>query len=450
MSHFIVFVIKSISRRIENLSLECEFSVADVPIGLILLFVFLILLSAFFSSAETAFSSVNKIRLYNFAKEGRRGSEKAIYIIENFDDAISTILVGKNLVNIGASSISTAVVTNIYGPNLGLIISTFGMTFIILTFGEILPKSIAKEHAETYSLKISGILYMLVRGLSPVNLLFSKLKSFVAKLFSGSKENLPSVTEEEIKAMVDISAEEGVINKNEKELLHRSLEFNEIIVGEILTHRLDIVAIEVNQPIEEITKILLEERYSRIPVYEDNIDNIIGFLSEREYFAELVKGEEVSIRSLLRQPMFVVKSMKIATLLPELQRTKSHMAIVLDEFGGTAGIITMEDILEELVGEIWDEHDEKVSIMTKLSEDVFVFSAQFHIDDFAQMMNVPVPETTYYNLGGWIFEHLSREPAVGEVIYYENLKLTVTEVDHHRIEKVKVERLVEKAKEHEE
>ncbi|RSD26779.1 hemolysin family protein [Mesobacillus subterraneus] len=411
----------------------------EVPIGLVILLGVLILLSAFFSSAETAFSSVNKIRLRNYASEGRSGSKNALHISENFDDALSTILVGNNIVNIAAASISSKVAVDLFGASTGLIVSTFGMTVLILIFGEILPKSMAKENAETYSLKISGILLLLIKVLTPVNFLFSKLKAFVSRVFSKGDAQ-PSVTEEEIKVMVDISEEEGVINKDERELVHRSLEFNEILVGEVLTHRMDMITVEVNQPLEEIKQVLLEERFSRIPVYEDNIDNIIGFLSEREFFAALIKNEEeVKVRELLRQPMFVVKSMKIATLLPELQRTKSHMAIVVDEFGGTSGLITLEDILEELVGEIWDEHDEKVNIMTKIDESTYEFDAQYDLDDFAELFNVPMPETSYHNLGGWIFETLESIPENGDTFDYENLKIIVKEVENHRIRKIKVD-----------
>lgn len=373
--------------------------------------------------------------------EGRLGSKNALYISENFDDALSTILVGNNIVNIAAASISAKAAVDIFGPSTGLVISTFGMTILILIFGEILPKSIAKENAESYSLKISGILLILIKILTPVNFLFSKLKSFVSRIFSKDGEATPSVTEEEIKVMVDISEEEGVINKNERELVHRSLEFNEIFVGEILTHRMDMITIEVNQPLEEIKDIFLTERFSRVPVYEENIDNIIGFLSEREFFAELIQHNEVNVRELLRQPMFVVKSMKVATLLPELQRTKSHMAIVVDEFGGTSGLITLEDILEELVGEIWDEHDEKINIMTKIDENTYEFDAQYDLDDFAELFNVPMPETTYHNLGGWIFETLESIPENGDTFDYANLKIIVQEVESHRIRKIKVERM---------
>ncbi|MBT2684104.1 hemolysin family protein [Bacillus sp. ISL-37] len=410
----------------------------EVPIGLVILLGVLILLSAFFSSAETAFSSVNRIRLRNYVSEGRAGSKNALHISENFDDALSTILVGNNIVNIAAASISSKVAVDLFGASTGLIVSTFGMTILILIFGEILPKSMAKENAEEYSLKISAILLLLIKILTPVNFVFSKLKASVSRMFSKG-ENQPSVTEEEIKVMVDISEEEGVINNEERELVHRSLEFNDVLVGEVLTHRMDMITIEVNQPLEEIKQIFLEERFSRIPVYEDNIDNIIGFLSEREFFAELIQNKEVNVREMLRQPMFVVKSMKIATLLPELQRTKSHMAIVVDEFGGTSGLITLEDILEELVGEIWDEHDEKVNIMTKIDESTYEFDAAYDLDDFAELFNVPMPETSYHNLGGWIFETLESIPVNGDTFVYETLRIIVKEVENHRIRKIKVE-----------
>jgi len=409
-----------------------------VPIGLIIFLVVLIILSAFFSSAETAFSSVNKIRLRNYVSDNKAGSKKALYISENFDNALSTILVGNNIVNIAASSIAASVFTGLFGAGTGLVISTLGMTILILIFGEILPKSIAKENAESYSLKISGILFLLIKLLTPINFIFAKLKDVVSRSFS-KNESTPSITEEEIKVMVDISEEEGVIDKEEKELVHRSLEFNDVIVGEVLTHRMDMIAVELNQPIEEIKNIFLTERFSRIPVYKDNVDNIIGILSEREFFSELIQHNDANVEALLRQPVFVVRSMKVATLLPELQRLKSHMAIVVDEFGGTSGLITLEDILEELVGEIWDEHDEKINVMTKLSETLYEFDAQFQLDDFADLLHVKMPESSSLSLGGWLFETLERIPKEGEGFQYENLFISAQEVDNHRVRKVRVE-----------
>ncbi|MGD6847964.1 hemolysin family protein [Rossellomorea aquimaris] len=414
----------------------------DIPLNSLVLLGALILLSAFFSSAETAYSSVNKIRLKNFVSEGRRGSIKAHYIAENFDKALSTILVGNNIVNIAAASISAKLATDIFGGNTGLVISTFVMTLLILIFGEILPKSLAKENAETYSLTISGVLFFLIKVLTPINFFFIKLKELVSKFFSKNHE-MPSVTEEELKVMLDISEEEGVIDKEERELIHRSMDFDDILATEVLTPRIDVKAVEVNQPIEEIKEMFFEERFSRIPVYEDHIDNVIGILSEKEFFTHLIKFGEVNIRELIREPMFIFESVKISTLLTKLQKNNVHMAIVVDEFGGTTGIITLEDILEEIVGEIWDEQDEKTHSMRKISEKEYQFDSQYQLDEFTELLDVPEPESSYHTLGGWVVESFEDLPSEGDSFDYENLKVSVEEVDNRRVRTIKVEILEE-------
>lgn len=410
----------------------------DLPLYSLILLGVLILLSAFFSSAETAYSSVNKIRLRNFESEGLRGSKKALFIAENFDRALSTILVGNNIVNIAAASISAKMATDLFGGNTGLVVSTFVMTLLILIFGEILPKSLAKENAESYALSISGILFLLIKVLTPVNFFFIKLKELVSRLFS--KDNaMPSVTEEELKVMLDISEEEGVIDKEERELIHRSMDFDDIMVSEVLTPRIDVKAVEVNQSVDEIKEMFFEERFSRIPVYEDHIDNVIGILSEKEFFTHLLKFGEVNIRALIREPMFVFESAKISTLLTRLQRDKVHMAIVVDEFGGTTGLITLEDILEEIVGEIWDEQDETIHSMTKVSDNVYKFDSQFQLDEFTDLLNLPEPDSSYHTVGGWVVESFEEIPSEGESFDYENVKVTVEEVDNRRIRTIKVE-----------
>src|SRR5690606_19005648 len=239
--------------------------------------------------------------------------------------------------------------------------------------------------------------------LTPLTYLFCLLKAVAAKLIN-SKNDTPSVTEEEIKVMVDLSEEEGVIDNKEKELVHRSLDFNDILVGEILTPRTDMIAVEVNGSIEKIRDMFLEERFSRVPVYEENIDNIIGILSEREFLSLLVQQKKINVRSIVRKPFFVVESMKISTLLPELQKTKTHMAIVVDEFGGTSGLVTLEDIIEEIVGEIWDEHDEKIKYITQIDDNTYEVNADMALDDFAEIIGVKEPESSHYSVGGWIFE----------------------------------------------
>ncbi|GAC90263.1 hypothetical protein KN10_0699 [Anoxybacillus flavithermus NBRC 109594] len=409
----------------------------DLPLSLTFLLIALILLSAFFSASETAFSSVNKIRLKNYVDEKRRGSKKALYIAENFDQALSTILVGNNIVNIAAASISAKVATDLFGGSTGLVISTVGMTILILIFGEVLPKSLAKEHAESFSLLISDVLYMLIQLFTPVTALLVMLKKVVSKLV-GQRADVPSVTEEEIKVMVNLSEEEGVIDNKEKELVHRSLDFNDILVGEIFTPRIDMVAVEVNQPVEEIRDIFLRERYSRVPVYEGDIDNVIGILSESDFFSQLVQGKEVNVRQLLRTPLFVVESMRISTLLPELQKSKVHMAIVIDEFGGTSGLITLEDILEQIVGEIWDEHDEAVKTFQKINDYEYEFNAELPLDEFCHILGIDELESSSHTLGGWVFEMFERIPTVGESFEYETLTVTVRQVENRRIRKVLV------------
>ncbi|QAV25964.1 hypothetical protein BTDUT50_04360 [Neobacillus thermocopriae] len=409
----------------------------DLPLSLIFLLIFLIFLSAFFSASETAFSSVNKIRLKNYVDEKRRGSKKALYIAENFDQALSTILVGNNIVNIAAASISAKVATDLFGGSTGLVISTVGMTILILIFGEVLPKSLAKEHAESFSLLISDVLYMLIQLFTPVTALLVMLKKVVSKLV-GQRADVPSVTEEEIKVMVNLSEEEGVIDNKEKELVHRSLDFNDILVGEIFTPRIDMVAVEVNQPVEEIRDIFLRERYSRVPVYEGDIDNVIGILSESDFFSQLVQGKEVNVRQLLRTPLFVVESMRISTLLPELQKSKVHMAIVIDEFGGTSGLITLEDILEQIVGEIWDEHDEAVKTFQKINDYEYEFNAELPLDEFCDILGIEELESSSHTLGGWVFEMFERIPTVGESFEHESLTVTVRQVENRRIRKVLV------------
>ncbi|MFN7252815.1 MAG: hemolysin family protein [Anaerobacillus sp.] len=404
----------------------------NFPVFIIILLIILLFLSAFFSSAETAFSSVNRIRLKNYADENRKGSKNALMITEHFDKGLSTILVGNNVVNIGAATISAKLATDLYGAGTGMVINTVVMTTLVLIFGEILPKSYAKENAETFALKISGILVFLMNLLSPVTIIFISLKKAISKMIT-TKEHIPSVTEEELKVMINISEEEGIIDKKERELVHSALNFDDIVVGEILTPRIDMAAVEVDEAHEKILEMFLQERYSRVPVYQEHIDNIIGILSEREFLSHLVQNKTFSVKDLLRKPMFVVESLKISSLLPELQKNKTHMAIVIDEFGGTEGLITMEDILEEIVGEIWDEHDEKISIMNQFDENTFQFSADFALDDFCELMNVPLPESSYHSLGGWIVEKIEKIPTVGEEIEYHHLLIIVHKMDGRRI-----------------
>ncbi|MBP3951385.1 hemolysin family protein [Bacillus suaedae] len=412
----------------------------EIPINLIFLLVVLLLLSAFFSSTETAFSSANKIRLKNYAEEGRRGAKNAYEIINNFDHALSTILIGNNLVNIAAATISGNIAANIFGGNTGLVISTVIMTILVLIFGEVLPKSFAKENAEMLALSISGILIFLMKLFKPLTWMLVQLKVLLSKIVQ-SKEAIPSITEQELKEMINISEEEGVIENHERELVQNSLDFNDIKVGEILTPRTDIIAVDIASPVDSISRLLLEERFSRVPVYEGTIDNIIGILSERDFLRHVIRKKSFVIRELLRTPLFVYESMTVSRLLAQLQKDHLHMAIVIDEFGGTSGLITLEDILEELVGEIWDEHDEKTNDYLEIDDHTFQFSGDFPLEEFARMLNVELPDSAYYTLGGWLGEEFQKIPSENEKLTYDTFSITITEAEERRIRKVKVTKL---------
>jgi putative hemolysin len=409
----------------------------ELPLSLLGWFFLCIVLVAFFSSAEAAFSSANKIRLKNYVEENHRGSKRVNYIMENLDRVLLTVLVANRITSIVAVAFLADIATMMLGERAGLIVAIIVMTVLLLIFGEILPKSIAKEHAESLSIRYAGIVYALMKLLSPITTLFNAVKESVAKWFTNGTV-VPAVTEEEIKVMIDLSEEEGIIDNKEKELIHRSLDFDEILVGEIFTPRSDMVAVEVNQPIEAIRDVFLEEKYSRIPVYEEDIDNVIGILSESDFFSELVQQKDINIRALLRKPLFVMESMKISDLLPELQKSRVHMAIVVDEFGGTAGLITLEDIIEQIVGEIWDEHDEAVKNIQQIDENSYEFNAELPLDEFCEIMKIDAPESSSHTLGGWIFEMFERVPNVGETLHYGPLTLTVRQVENRRIRKVLV------------
>jgi len=407
-------------------------------VGSIIFLVVVLYFSAFYSGAETVYSSVNKIRLKYYVSKNKPGSKKALYITENFEDTISTILVGNNITNVAATSVATAVATGLFGTGTGLIISTFVMTLIILIFAEILPKCMAKENTDKLALKYANVLYLNMKVLTPFNFLSRKLSNFVSRKY-GSEQELPSITEEEIKLLVDISETEGVIKKDERDFIHRSLELKEMTVGEVFIPVIDMITVEVNRPVAEIKRVFLKERYAKIPVYKESINHIIGYITEREFLAELIENHEPDVMKLLRHPLFVKESMSIASLLPKFQRKKTQMAIVVDDNGKTLGLITLEDILEILVGEIWDEHDDRVKMVKDINDNLYEIDSRYKLNEFAQMFKVPIPKTeAAQNLGGWIFEKFERIPEEGFEFQYENLQIQVYEVDNHRVRKIRI------------
>ena len=406
-------------------------------LGQYILLVVLIALSAFFSASETAFSSVNKIRLKNYASDGNRKAERALKIAEDFDRMLSAILIGNNIVNIASASIGTVIFTKLFGVA-GAAVSTVVMTIVVLIFGEILPKSYAKENSEKVTMSFAAPLNVVMVVLTPLVWIFTKLQSLVKS--KKGEEDAPSVTQEELKFIIEEIEDEGVLQESESELLQSALEFQEITVDEILTPRVDLVAADVNDSVEEIKALFMEHRYSRIPIYEKTVDSIIGVLWERDFFRELINGNEVDIRSLTRKTIFVPEKQLISSLMRELQMSKIHMAVVTDSYGGTVGIVTLEDIVEELVGEIWDEKDEVVETIIKVAENEYIVDADLNIFDMLEELEIEIkdfePESN--TVGGWVLEEMKKIPEQGESFEYEMLTVTIEEVGEKRVEKIRV------------
>lgn len=403
----------------------------------------MIMLSAFFSASETAFSSVNLIRLRQYAEEGRSGAKKALHVAERFDEALLAILIGNNIVNLASASLATVVATEIL--HLGAssaAIATGVMTILIIIFGEILPKSYAKENSEQFSLMVGSTYYFLIIIMKPLIKVFMVLKDLVARLYRKNDEE-PSVTEDELNVIIDTMEEEGVLQQDEVEMLQSVLDLSETFVKDIMTPRVDVTAVNIHDSNEDIKNVFLEQKYSRIPVYDESRDNIVGILYERDLFSAIIKNgsvEDVSVSEIMRDPMYVSYTMRVSDLLTRLQLEKQHLAIVADEYGGTAGVVTMEDVLEELVGEIYDEHDEEEQLIVKKSDILYEVKADIELDELFDIMEVDIdiPEDAY-SLGSWMYSKIEDIPNIGDLYQYHHLVFTIIEVEDRRIKRVKIE-----------
>lgn len=411
----------------------------------ITILVILIILSGFFSAAETAFFSMNKIRIKSIANDGesrkeRQLAKKALALSENMDSLLSTILIGNNLVNIATTAIATVLFTSLIGEDLGATVATIVITIVVLMFGEITPKSLAKNSPEKMAMFFASPLSVLLVLFKVFNLLVSGWQRLVYKFIKAEEDH--GVTEEELITMVEEAHHDGEIDQNESELIRNAIEFDDIEVEDIYTSRVDVVGIEMNDSIEEIAE-QFERGYSRLPVYCETVDNIIGVLNQKD-FAQ-IKKQGKKITDVMNDPIFVVPSMKISELLRILQSKKSHMAIILDEFGGTVGIVTLEDILEELVGEIWDEHDTVEEPFVKLRDDKYKVRAKADLDDMFDLfgMDGEAEEIDHATVGGWIVEEFGKIPRVGEEFEYGPLHVYVSKRDPRRVTEVIVTKMFE-------
>ena len=396
-----------------------------------------LVISAICSSTETAFSSVNRIRLKNFSAGGNKNAEKALKIIDDFDKALTTILVANNVVNIASSSMATVLFTEKFGAG-SVGIATLVMTVLVLIFGEILPKSLAKENAETFTIFMTPALSVVMFVMTPITVVFMSIKNLATKAF-GNKKQTPSVTEEELKYIIEEIEDEGVLEEQESDLVKSALEFDEITISKILVPRVNITAVEINTTIEDIKDIFLNTQYSRLPVYEKNIDSIVGILHQSDFYELYFKGEK-DISKIMKQPIYISENKRISEALKDMQKSKVHMAVVVDQYGGTEGICSMEDIIEELVGEIYDESDEEDTSFVRISEKRFEVSPDLSVSDFLERLNFSEDtiKTERTSLGGWIMDILDRIPEQNEFISYGPFNLTVVMEDEQKIEKIKV------------
>lgn len=399
----------------------------------IIVIVVLVLMSGYFSATETAFSSLNKTRLKTLIEKGNKRAALTLALSEKYDNLLSTILIGNNIVNIAMSSISTLLFLDLLG-DMGASVSTAVITVVVLIFGEISPKSIAKECPEKFAMFSAPIINIILIVLTPFNFLFAQWKKLLAKLFS--LDNDTKMSQEELLMLVEEVQQDGSIDKTEGELLKNAIEFGDLEAKDILTHRLDLAAVAVTDSKEEVAKVFQESKFSRILVYDDSIDNIIGVLHHKDFYTE--SGvTDADIRDIMTPPIFVIKEVKIDLVLRELQKKKSHLAVVLDEYGGTYGVITMEDILDELVGELWTEPEENNENFKKLSDDLYRILASIDLDEFCEYFEIEI-ESDMVSFSGWVTDRLEKIPTTGDQFEYEGMVIRVLSTDSHRVSEVEV------------
>ncbi len=409
----------------------------------LLLFILLLLIvgGGYFAATEIALASSNKIRIKTMADSGDRRAKRVTYILNHFDKALTTLLIGNNIMHIGASTLATVIVVRLWG-DWAVTLSTIILSVVVFLFSEMLPKSYAKSKAESFSLATSGSLFFLMRLLTPVTFIFSSVSGLLAKLFRSGAE--PTVTEDELYDIIDEIAEEGTMDQQRSGLIRSALDFDDITVADILTSRVDLVAIDCQLSSEEIVDLIKNSRHSRIPVYEDTVDNIIGILGIRKYLkAYMDQGGSVDLKSLIDEPLFVHKSMLIDELLRNMQTKKRHMAIVTDDYGGVMGIVTIEDILEELVGEIWDEDDEVKDTFKPIGQNRYEVSGELQVREAFDAIgydDYDRDELGHRTMNAWALENFDYVPSDGSSFKYADMTITVTRIRNMRITKLIIKR----------
>ena len=396
-----------------------------------------LLLSAYFSATETAFSSANVTRLKMLAEKGNSRAALACRLLERYDKLLSTILIGNNIVNIAMASLATALFVKSFG-DAGATLSTIVVTVVVLIFGEISPKSIAKDCAENWAMTAAPFLRCLIWLLMPLNALFSLWKKLLARMFHLDGDN--KMSPEELLMLVNEVQQEGSIDKDEGDLLKNAIGFSEQEAQDILIHRVDLAALPVDATKEEVADLFTQTKYSRLLIYREDIDHIIGTIHQKDFYVGCGVTDK-PLEEILSPVMFVLENEPISLLLKKLQLAKTQMAVVVDEYGGTCGIVTMEDILEELVGEIWDEHEEAEVLLRRIAPDTYLIDASMDFEEFADYFKLD-EESEMVSVSGWVMEQFGRVPEQGDQLTYKGLEIEVTKVGNHHVDEIRVKQTI--------
>ncbi len=398
--------------------------------GMIAAIVVLVSLSAYFSATETAFSSFNRIRIKNAANSGNHRASLVLALSENFDKLLSTILIGNNIVNITLTALATLIFVDAFGQEMGATISTIVVTIVVLIFGEITPKSLAKESAEKFSMTSAPVLRVFMVLLAPLNCMFSMWKKLIGKLFKVTRDR--TITEDELIIMVEEAEHEGGIDEQQSELIQNAIEFNELDAYDVLTPRVEVEAIEIDATKEEIRELFLETGFSRLPVYEDSLDKVIGVLNQKDFHNYILHTEK-NVSEYIKPVVFISGTVRIANLLKKMQIAKTHIAVVVDEYGGTEGIVTMEDIIEELVGEIFDEHDEiTTQEILEMQDRTFRVLCSTNLEKMFDYFDMEDEFNDVSTVNGWVMLELDKIPEPGDRFRYKNMEVTVTKADERK------------------
>lgn len=402
------------------------------------LIVILICFSAFFSGTEIAYTSVNRMRLRKMAEDGSRVAALAVRLGDKFESALSAILIGNNFVNIAASSVSTTIALKVSGgKSTGVVIATAIITVLILIFGEIVPKVVCKQNSERIALAFAYPLAILTIVLSPISFIVAQIIKIGSMIWGKSDD---TVTEEELATLIETAEEDGGIDEDKSDLLQSALEFSDITLDEIFTHRKDVIALDIDEAPTENLRVIHSSRYSRLPVYKDSIDNIVGILNINQFYKQYASDKSVTVKDVMLEPTFMHSTVKLPVALEEMRERQIQMVVVLDEYGGTLGIVTMEDILEQIVGDIWDESDEIVEKLTENEDGTYKVLGEMNVYDMFDELDVDDRdfESDCNTVGGWCVEMLEQNPEVGMCFDYKNLHIEIVAVDDVCVEEVRV------------